>query len=112
MALKDFTWCVNAGANQNTAFRTRTTEFGDGYEGVSSFGINNVRTSWQVSKTGDKAVIDAIYEFLIEHKGVTPFYMTIAGDKKTYRTDGDIGKPHISGKVWQISFNVKQVFMP
>lgn len=112
MALKNFAWCVNAGATQNTELKTRTTQFGDGYEQVSSTGINNVSTSWQVAKTGDKVEIDAIYNFLIEHKGVKPFYMTIAGETKTYRTEGSIGKPQISGRIWEITFTVKQVFIP
>lgn len=112
MALKTFTWCVDAGASRTTELKTNTVSFGDGYEQVSSFGINNARTSWSVTKTGYKAEIDAIYDFLIEHKGVTPFYLEIAGQTKTYRTDGSIGTPHQSGDVWQISFNLKQAFIP
>lgn len=110
--LRTFTWCVNAGATQNTELKTRTTQFGDGYEQVSSTGINNVSTSWQVAKTAKLAEINAIYQFLLEHKGVTPFYLTINGKTKTYRTDGSISKNHIGADVWQISFNLKQVFIP
>ncbi|OLF40782.1 phage tail protein [Psychrobacter sp. Rd 27.2] len=112
MALRTFDWCVDAGATRTTALKTNTVQFGDGYDQVSSFGINNVRETWQVAKTAYKAEIDAIYDFLIEHKGVTPFYVTIAGDTKTYRTDGAISAPHQSGNVWQISFNLKQAFIP
>ena len=110
--LKTFTWCVDAGAVQDTQLVTNNVKFGDGYEQVSSFGINNARTAWQVAKTAYLAEIDAIYNFLIEHKGVTPFYMTINGVTKTYRTDGNISKAHLGGDVWQISFNLKQVFIP
>ena len=112
MALKTFTWCVNAGATQDTQLVTNSVKFGDGYEQVSSFGINNARTAWQVARTAYLAEIDAIYDFLIEHKGVTPFYLTINGVTKTYRTEGNINKAHVSGNVWQISFNLKQVFIP
>ena len=112
MALKTFTWCVNAGATKDTQLVTNTVQFGDGYEQVSSQGINNTRTAWQVAKTAYKAEIDAIYDFLIEHKGVTPFYLTIAGDTKTYRTEGGISKNHLGADVWQLSFNLKQVFIP
>ena len=112
MALKTFTWCVDAGASRTTELKTNVVSFGDGYEQVSSFGINNARVSWSVTKTAYKAEIDAIYDFLIEHKGVMPFYVTIAGQTKSYRTDGSIGTPHQSGDVWQLSFNLKQVFMP
>jgi phage-related protein len=110
--LKTFEWCVNAGATQDTQLVTSSVKFGDGYEQVSSTGINNVSTSWQVAKTAYLAEVDAIYDFLIEHKGVTPFYLTINGVTKTYRTEGNINKAHVSGKVWQVSFNLKQAFLP
>lgn len=110
--LKTFTWCVNAGATQDTEIKTNAVQFGDGYEQVSSFGINNARTNWQVAKTARLAEIDAIYDFLIEHKGVTPFKMLINGVNKTYRTEGNISKNHLGADVWQVSFNLKQVFIP
>ena len=112
MTLKTFTWCVDAGASRTTELKTNTVSFGDGYEQVSSFGINNARTAWQVAKTAKLAEIDAIYDFLIEHKGVTPFYLTINGVTKTYRTEGSISKNHLGADVWQLSFNLKQVFLP
>lgn len=89
-----------------------TVSAGDGFEQVSSFGINNARTSWQFARTDYLHIINEIYTFLLEHKGVTPFYMTVAGETKTYRTEGNIGRSHISGDVWQVSFTVKQVFIP
>lgn len=112
MALRTFEWCVDAGASRTTELKTNNVSFGDGYEQVSSFGINNARTAWQVAKTARLAEIDAIYDFLIEHKGVTPFYLTINGKTKTYLTEGSISKSHLGADVWQISFNLKQVFMP
>ena len=112
MALRTFTWCVNAGATQDTELKTNTVSFGDGYEQVSSFGINNARTAWSVAKTAKLAEIEAIYQFLLDHKGVLPFLLTINGITKTYRTDGAINKTHIGGQVWSISFNLKQVFIP
>ena len=112
MTLRTFTWCINAGATQNTEIKTHTTRFGDGYEQVSSFGINNARKSWQCSKTAFSPEINEIHDFLLEHNGVTPFLMTIDGETKTYRTEGEINKTHISGKVWQLSFNIRQVFVP
>ena len=112
MTLKTFTWDVNAGATQDTELTTTVTQFGDGYEQVSSFGINNTRTAWQVAKTAKLAEIEAIYQFLLEHKGLTPFLLTINSKTNTYRTEGAINKAHIGAEVWQISFNLKQVFIP
>ena len=112
MALREFTWCVDAGATQDTELVTNIVKFGDGYEQVSSFGINNKRDSWQLSKTGYAAETNAVYQFLTDHQGVTPFTMTIAGETKTYRTEGNISKAHLGANVWQVSFTVKQVFIP
>jgi len=111
MALKTFTWCVDSDASQDTELVVNKVQFGDGYEQVSSFGINNTRTSWQLSRTAEKAEVDAIYDFLIEHKGVTPFLMNIEGVVKTYRTEGGISKNHLSADIWQVSFTVKQIFI-
>lgn len=110
--LRTFTWLINAGATQDTELKTNTVSFGDGYEQVSSFGINNARTSWQVAKTAKVVEINAIYQFLMDHKGVTPFYLTINGVTRAYRTDGGVSKNHLDADVWQISFNLKQVFIP
>ena len=112
MALRTFTWCVDAGATQDTELKTKTVSFGDGYEQVSSFGINNARAAWSASKTAKLVEINAIYQFLLDHKGVAPFLLTINGLTRTYRTDGNISKAHLSADVWQISFNLKQVFVP
>ncbi len=112
MALKTFTWCVDAGATEELELKTNVTQFGDGYEQVSSIGINNARTSWQFSRKGKAIDVNPIYAFLKEHGGVTPFIMTIDGETKTYRTDGNISRNHLGADVWQVSFNVKQVFIP
>lgn len=112
MALRTFTWCVNAGATQDTELKTNTVSFGDGYEQVSSFGINNARESLPLSVTGRSDKTKAVRQFLLDHKGLTPFIMTIDGETKTYRTDGNISRNHLGADVWQVSFNVKQVFIP
>ena len=108
--MRNFTWCVDAGATQDTEFKTNTVQFGDGYEQVSSRGINNTVESWQYSRTSYKGEVDAIYLFLKQHEGITPFTMTVAGETKTYRTVGNITRNHISGDVWRVSFSVKRVF--
>lgn len=112
MALKTFTWCVDAGATEEIELKTNVTQFGDGYEQVSSFGINNARASWQFSRTGYASEVNPIYAFLKGHGGVTPFIMTIDGETKTYRTEGSISRNHLGADVWRVSFNVKQVFIP
>lgn len=110
--LKEFKWCINAQVSKTIEMRTNVIRFGDGYEQRTSSGINNARKSWSCSKTAYKTEIDAIENFLVEHKGVSPFYMTIAGDKDCYVTDGEISVSHDAngGDVWQISFKVVQAF--
>ena len=112
MALKTFTWCVDAGATRATEPKTNVTQFGDGYKQVSSIGINNTEVSWSVAKTGKLAEIEAIHKCLTDHKGVTPFYLNIRGATKTYRTVGGFGETHLGADVWQISFNIEQAFLP
>ena len=110
--LKTFTWCVDAGATEDTELKTNVTQFGDGYEQVSSIGINNARESWTLSVTGHAVKTKEVRQFLLDHKGLTPFIITIDGETKTYRTDGNISRNHLGADVWQVSFNVKQVFIP
>ena len=110
--LRTFTWCVNAGATEETELKTNAVQFGDGYEQVSSFGINNAKRSWSVAKTARLSEIEAIYRFLLDHKGVAPFIINIGGETKTYRTEGAISKAHVGADVWQVSFSLKQVFVP
>ncbi|UZA63858.1 phage tail protein [Moraxella bovis] len=84
----------------------------DGYEQAVSFGINNSRKSWQCSKTDKKAVIDEIYRFLIDTKGVEAFNFTPVADEPSIkvRLDGEISRQKQGGDVWQISFGLRQVF--
>lgn len=110
--LRTFTWCVDAGATEDTELKTNVVQFGDGYEQVSDRGINNARESWSLSVTGSSEKTKAVRQFLKDHKGGMPFVMTIDGETKTYRTDGNISRNHIGGDVWRVSFNTKQVFTP
>lgn len=110
--LREFTWCVDAGATQETELITNNVKFGDGYEQVSSLGMNNTEMTWQLSRTGRYATIDSIYQFLLSHKGVTPFTLNINNELAKYRTQGSISKNHIGADVWQVSFTVKHVFLP
>ncbi|MDO4896317.1 MAG: phage tail protein [Moraxella sp.] len=110
--MKNFNWDISQDSTETTAINKTTTQFGDGYEQAVSFGINNARKSWQCSKTDKKAVIDEIYHFLIDTKGVEPFTFKPLADEPNIkvRTDGEITRQKQGGDAWQISFNLKQVF--
>ena len=110
--IKEFPYCIGVGSSKSIDIRTHGVKFGDGYETTFSFGINNASKSWSCTKTDTKAVIDIIEAFIIEHKNVDPFYMTIAGKRDLYKAEGGISVSQESGSLWNISFTVKQSFKP
>lgn len=112
MANKTFTWNISKDSTETTTHNAQTTVFGDGYEQVVSFGINPSRKSWQCSKIDKKAVIDEIYQFLLSTKGVEAFNFKPVPSEPAIkvRLDGEVSRQNIGANVWQISFNLKQVF--
>lgn len=110
--MKNFNWDISQDSTETTAISKTTTQFGDGYEQVVSFGINNTRRSWQCNVTDKKAVIDEIHRFLNETRGVEVFTFTPIMDEPRLkvRLDGEISRQCLGGDVWQLSFNLKQVF--
>lgn len=60
----------------DTALRTRTAQFGDGYGQKVADGINNRSTSFSLKFIGDAAKIAAILAFLDAHAGATSFLLT------------------------------------
>ena len=111
--MRSFTWCVSIDSSETTAHSVNKVRFGDGYEQVSSFGINNKRKTWQCSKQDYKSTIDDIYNFLGSTQAVEPFYFQQIKTEQgfTVRLDGEISRQKIGGDVWQISFNLKQAFI-
>lgn len=110
--MKHFNWNISQDSTETTEHNTTKTKFGDGYEQVVSHGINNSRKSWQCSKTDKKAVIDEIHHFLNDTMGVEAFTFKPLADEPSIkvRLDGEIKRQNIGGDVWQISFNLRQVF--
>lgn len=111
--MKTFTWDIDASSGETTAHSVNKVQFGDGYEQVSSFGINNTRKAWACSKIAKKAEIDAIYQFLISTQSVEPFYFQPIKTEQgfTVRLVGEISRQKIGGDVWKISFNLEQAFI-
>ena len=107
---KNFPYPINAGASKTVDINTKTVSFGDGYEQTFSFGINNASISWQCSKTAEEHIITEIEDFILSHKNVEPFYMTLRGKKRLYKVVGSLQFNQDSGNLWTISFNVKQSF--
>ena len=111
--MKTFTWDIDASSGESTAHGVNKVRFGDGYEQVSSFGINNKRKTWQCSKQGYKSTIDSIYDFLDLTQAVEPFYFQPIKTEQgfTVRLVGEISRQKIGGNVWKISFNLEQAFI-
>ena len=111
--MRSFTWCVSIDSSENTAHSVNKVRFGDGYEQVSSFGINNKRKTWQCSKQSYKSTIDDIYNFLGSTQAVEPFYFQPIKTEQgfTVRLVGEVSRQKIGGDVWKISFNLEQAFI-
>ena len=111
--MRSFTWDIDASSSETTTQTVNKVQFGDGYEQVSSFGINNTRKAWSCSKIAKKVEIDAIYQFLISTQSVEPFYFqpVTTEPKLIVRLDGDVSRNTLGAGVWQISFNLKQAFI-
>ena len=111
--MKTFTWDIDASSGENTVHSVNKVQFGDGYEQVSSFGINNKRKTWQCSKQSYKSTIDDIYNFLGSTQAVEPFYFQPIKTEQgfTVRLVGEVSRQKIGGDVWKISFNLEQAFI-
>ena len=111
--MRSFTWDIDASSSENTAHSVNKVQFGDGYEQVSSFGINNKRKTWQCSKQSYKSTIDDIYNFLGSTQAVEPFYFQPIKTEQgfTVRLVGEVSRQKIGGDVWKISFNLEQAFI-
>ncbi|AKI26983.1 hypothetical protein [Moraxella phage Mcat1] len=97
------------GASASVHHAVSKTQFGDGYAQRVSHGINNQRTDWSGSKTGDwQTVILPIKTFLDEHKGVIPFLWTNPhGQTKKYVCENyEISQK--KGNFWEISLKFEQ----
>lgn len=111
MHLKTFTWAMNMGASATVRHNVTKTQFGDGYAQRVSHGINNKRTDWSGSKTGDfDTIIKPIQAFLDEHKGVMPFLWTDPHGNTNKYTCQDYEISQRKGNFWQISLKFEQVF--
>ncbi|MFB6349491.1 phage tail protein [Moraxella sp. ZJ142] len=110
--MKTFIWDISKDSSESVSHAVTRTQFGDGYEQVVSHGINNACKSWSCTKTDTKAVIDAIYRFLHDTKGVEVFNFTPIPNEPTLkvRLDGEIARTYQGGNVWTINFTLKQTF--
>lgn len=77
MALETFTWrAAGSSAQGSVKLRTRSAQFGDGYQQVAPDGINNRTSSWPLKFVGGAARIQEIQAFIDRHAGAKSFLWT------------------------------------
>ncbi|NMY89829.1 phage tail protein [Pseudomonas oryzihabitans] len=76
MAVETFTWSPRLDPEGTATYRTRTSQFGDGYAQVVGDGLNNKSQSWPLTFKGGRATIVAIRDFLDRHAGYRSFLWT------------------------------------
>jgi phage-related protein len=88
-------------------YKTLEASFGDGYEQISSEGLNSKREKWDLTwENEDKEDVDTIIAFLDVRLGATPFFWTAPDeeDPKLWRCTGFSVKPSAYSKTLSATF--------
>lgn len=86
MTVKTFIWSPLNGPTGDISWKTRTVQFGDGYEQVIDEGMNREKQSWPLTFTDKWAEIKPILEFLREHGTSRSFkWVNPVGELGLYR---------------------------
>ena len=67
--LERFTWDISIDSAGQANQLVRQVQYGGGYSQALGDGLNNLSETWQVSRTGDLALIGPIRDFLKRHGG-------------------------------------------
>lgn len=73
MAIDTFTWSPRNGPVADITYRSRSVQYGDGYEQNVDDGINPESQSWPLTFTGLNSDIAPIIAFLRAHRETRPF---------------------------------------
>lgn len=113
MALETFTWrAAGNGAQGSVKLRTRSAQFGDGYQQVAQDGINNRTRSWPLKFVGGEARIRAIQDFIDRHAGAKSFLWTPPiGAQGRFRI-GEYTPAVEAGGVYALSATFVESFAP
>lgn len=78
--METFTWAPDNGPQRTVKPRVYKAKFGDGYEQVTSAGLNPLEQEWSLSFTLlSQATYNAISDFLEARKGAEAFYWVPPG---------------------------------
>ncbi|RSK77852.1 phage tail protein [Pandoraea apista] len=107
-----FIWSPRADASGDTTFAVRKAQFGDGYEQRVADGLNNQRSSYQLTFVGDAAKISAILAFLDAHAGAKSFFWTPSLRPQALFVCEKYSDPVKDGSIYTISATFDQTFAP
>lgn len=107
-----FSWSPRTTASGDTTFTVRKAKFGDGYEQRAADGLNNRRSSYQLTFVGDAAKITAILAFLDAHAGAKSFYWTPSLRSPSLFTCEKYSEPVKDGDAFTIAATFDQTFAP
>lgn len=86
MVLETFTWSPLNGPTADIQNRTRSAQYGDGYEQIVGDGINTEHQSWPLTFTGMKSEILPILAFVRAHRELRAFkWVNPLGELGLYR---------------------------
>jgi len=111
MAIETFAWATPAGVSGTPAFDVLKANFADGYTQTAPNGLNNKRTSWTMTFTGQAAYIKAIKDFIDRHAGARSFYWTPPLEGQAL-FKGKYTQGHKGGDVHSLSVTFDQDFKP
>lgn len=110
MAKQSFRWQVNARAVATHQFDVRTVKFGDGYEQRQPNSLRPKRQTWEVSKTGNRALIEEIKAFFDARRGVESFYWTPPDGRQLLVKVAEYREQHLGSMAWEASWKFEEVW--
>jgi phage-related protein len=112
MAIETFAWPTQPGDAPDINFRTRTSQFGNGYKQVVGDGPNNKEGSYPITFTGPKAKVQEIVAFFDRHAGAKSFlWTTPLGELGLYSCNKYVPTP-MGGTAYRITATFEQAFHP
>lgn len=113
MALETFTWrAAGSGVQGSVKLRTRSAQFGDGYQQVASDGINNRTRSWPLKFVGGANRIQEIQDFIDRHAGAKSFLWTPPLGRQGRFRIGEYTPAVEAGGVYSLSATFVESFAP
>jgi phage-related protein len=112
MAIETFTWPTQFGDTPDISWRTRKSQFGNGYKQVAGDGPNNKEQSFPITYTGTKVTAVKIMAFLNRHGGARAFLWTNPlGELGLYTCEKAAPTP-IGGGQFKVTATFEQAFHP